>query len=298
VDLGDDWNGKVLLMRSRLGTSIGRALVAVSQHMPHVTQGLPAGTIYRPMDRYDIESFVEQCERVVRLSDDLRRLARPKNFLRVITITQVPTNYGRKDVAHVIKEHCGIEVAPKDVVFRFKRWGRQSDMAYVLCPSEKAADHCVAQIQELAVPKRAAYGALFGAAFLWSGRTSLFLSHPKLDFLLHDSKFWVFTTGWQEDMTEDEFLAVMYQMKFTPSAAVRHPISADKSSAFFMQFENMAKTKKAMTQLRRLKRRWRMKDATPFFAYPRRIDIHRLSEDQHDDDDSAADSEIDEPVEY
>lgn len=298
VDLGDDWSEKVLLMRSRLGRSIGRALVAMPSHVPHITQGLPAGTSYRPMDRYDVESFVEQCERYVRLSDDLRRLARPSNFLRVVTITQVPTNYGRKDVAHVIRTHCGVEVQPKDVVFRFKRWGRQSDTCYVLCPSEQTADHCVAQIQELAVPKRAAYGALFGAAFLWSGRSSLFLSHPSLDFLLHNSKFWVFTTGWQEDMTEEEFLSVMYQMKFTPSRAIRQPIAADKSSAFFMQFENMAMTKRAMTRLRRLKRRWRMKDATPFFAYPRRIDIHRLSEDQYEDEDSAADSELDEPIEY
>jgi len=295
VDVGDE---HVLLMRSRLGASIGRALVAVSDHVPHVAQGFPAGTSYRPMDRYDIEAFVEQCERFARLSDDLRHLARSRNFLRVITITQVPTNYGRQDIVHVIRTHCGVEVEPKDVVFRFKRWGRQSDMCYLLCPSVEAADHCVAQIQELAVPKRAAYGALFGAAFLWSGRSSLFISNPKLDFLLHDSKFWVFTTGWQEDMTEEEFLAVMYQMKFTPSRAVRHRIPADSSSAFFMQFENMAMTKRAFTRLRRLKRRWRMKEASPFFAYPRRIDIHRHNEDQYDDEDSAADSELDEPIEY
>lgn len=298
VDLGDGWRDKILLMRSRLGRSIGRALVAVPEHVPHIKEGLPAGTAYRPMDRYDIESFVEQCERFVRLSDDLRRLARSKNFLRVVTITQVPTNYGRKDVVEVIRTHCGVEVQPRDVVFRFKRWGRQADMCYVLCPTVDAAKHCVAQIQELAVPKRAAYGALFGAAFLWSGRSTLFLSHRNLDFLLHDSKFWAFTTGWQEDMTEEEFQQLMDQMKFYPTRVARHRIAADNSCAFFMEFPNMRLVKKSMTKLRRLKRRWRINEAEPFFAYPRRVDIHRHGEDRYDDEDSAGDSEIDEPVEY
>ena len=36
----------------------------------------------------------------------------------------------------------------------------------------------------------------------------------------------------------------------------------------------------------------------PFFAYPRRIDVHRSEEDVYDDEDSADDSEIDEPAEY
>mmetsp|Transcript_167346 Transcript_167346/g.321448 ORF Transcript_167346/g.321448 Transcript_167346/m.321448 type:complete len:403 (-) Transcript_167346:37-1245(-) len=298
IDLGDTWHERVLLMRSRLGVSLGRALVALPEHVPHITQGLPPGTTYKPMDRYDIEAFVEQCERFIRLSDDLRRLARPENFLRTITITQVPSNYGRQDVVHVIRSHCGVEVVPRDVVFRFKRWGRQADVCYVVCPSVQAADHCVAQIQELAVPKRAAYGALFGATFLWSSRATHFLCDPSLDFLLHDSKYWVFTTGWQEDMLEDEFLQVMYQMKFFPVRAIRYHILADRSSAFFIQFDKMDMTKRCMSRLRRLKHRWRMKRETPFFAYPRRVDVHRLNEDRYEDEDSGADSELEEPVQY
>jgi len=137
VDLGDAWHNSVLLMRSRLGLSIGRAVVAVTSHVPHVKMALPEGTTYRPMDRHDVESFIEQCERFVNLSDDLRRLARPENFLRVITITEVPSTYGRKDIVHVIRERCAVEVCPQDVVFRFKRWGRQSDTCYVLCPPQR-----------------------------------------------------------------------------------------------------------------------------------------------------------------
>ncbi|CAK0896673.1 unnamed protein product, partial [Prorocentrum cordatum] len=203
-----------------------------------------------------------------------------------------------RDVVNVMKMHCGVTVDPRDVIFRFKRWGRQSDTCYVILPTVQQVDHCIQQIQELAVPKRAAYGALFGATFLWSSRAALFLCHPDLDFLLHDSKFWVFTTGWQEDMGTDEFMALMNQMQFCPVRAVRHPMEADRSNAFFMELDGMEMTKRAMIRLRRLKWRWRMKREVPFLAYPRRVDIHRLSEDQYEDEDSAADSDIDEPVHY
>eukprot|EP00933_Yihiella_yeosuensis_P013767 TRINITY_DN12605_c1_g1_i1.p1 TRINITY_DN12605_c1_g1~~TRINITY_DN12605_c1_g1_i1.p1 ORF type:complete len:403 (-),score=47.93 TRINITY_DN12605_c1_g1_i1:101-1309(-) len=301
VDLGDDWNEKILVMRSRLGVSIGRALIAMPAHVPHVTQAFPSPPSYRPMDRYEIEAFVEQCERFVKLSDDLRRLAQPENFNRVITITEVPSNYGRKDIAHVIQERCGVTVEPRDVVFRFKRWGRQSDTCYVLCPTEREATHCVAQIQELAVPKKAAHGSLFGAAFLWSSRNTLFVSNPDLDFLLQDSKTWVVTTGWQEDMTTEEFLAAMNQLQFYPVRAERYPISADNSTAFFMKFESMegwSGAKRAMTRLRKLKWRWRIKQNVPFFAYPRRVDVHRACEERYEDELSDGDSDIDEPIHY
>merc|ERR1719171_706045 len=99
------------------------------------------------MDRHGMAAFVEQTERYQRLSDDLRRLALPENFLRVITIMEVPATYGRRDIADVILKHCGVVVPPRDVVFRFKRWGVQSSAFYVICPSSQEAVHCVAQIQ-------------------------------------------------------------------------------------------------------------------------------------------------------
>jgi len=299
VNLGEDWRDRIFFMRSRLGISIGRAIVSFADHVPHVVQALPPGATYRPMDRNDVEAFVEQSERLVRLSDDLRRLARPENFLRLLTITEVPVTYGRKDVAHVINEHCGVVVRPQDIVFRFKRWGRQSDTCYVLCPDAQSVDHCVNRIQELAVPKRAAYGSLFGAAFLWSSRATLFLSSPSLDFLVQDDPRWVFTTGWQEDMQAEEFQNVMAQLKFFPLQVVKQTIEADRSAAFFMQFDDMSRTKRAMMRLRKLRWRWRVKKETPFFAYPRRVDVHRECEDGiYDDDASGGDSDIDEPVHY
>ena len=53
-----------------------------------------------------------------------------------------------------------------------------------------------------------------------------------------------------------------------------------------------------MKQLRRIRRRWRLKPETPFLAYPRRVDVHRTSEEAYDDEDLASDSDIDEPVHY
>ena len=70
-------------------------------------------------------------------------------------------------------------------MFGIPRWGRQGDTCYVCCPTPEAVDHCVQEIQdwgvhwsrqklfsmgitgnpdeELAVPKRAAHGSLFGS---------------------------------------------------------------------------------------------------------------------------------------
>lgn len=124
---------------------------------------------------------------------------------------------------------------------------------------------------------------------------------PDLDFLLHGSNSWVFTTGWQEDMTEEEFLQVMNQLDFYPVKAHRHHTTADGSSSFFMKFEQMdgaIGAKRAMKRLKRLKWRWRIKQTVPFFAYARRIDVHRACEDRHEDELSDADSDIDEPIHY
>jgi len=298
VDLGDDWRDKVLVMRSRLGVSFGRALIATPEHVPHVKRELPHGVVYKQMDRYEVEAFVEQCERLVNLSDDLRRLAMPENFERVVTITEVPPLYGRQDIAYILQNHCGITVDLKDIVFRFKRWGRQSDTCYVVCPTVKEADHCISLIQELAVPKRAAYGSLFGATFLWSSRATMFISSAQLDFLVHDSKFWICTTGWQNDLQEPEFLSLLARTRIIPNRAVKFSKPEQNTAMFFMRFDNMKRTKQAMVRLRKLKWRWRIKRETPFFAYPRRVDIHQEGEDCYEDEDSASDSEIDEPVEY
>merc|ERR1712216_200947 len=102
-------------------------------------------------------------------------------------------------------------------------------------------------------------------------------------------------TGWQSEMTEDEFQSAMQQLEFYPARVVKHDIEADNSVAFFCDFNHMRLTKQAMMRLNKLKRRWRIKRETPFFAYPRMLDVHWKDETKYDDEDSAADSDIDEP---
>ena len=129
------------------------------------------------MDSSDVSCFVEQAERLQRLSDDLRRLSRPENHLKILTISEIPSSYGRRDVAHVLWERCQVAVEPRDVVFRFKRWGRQGDTCYVLCPSSEAVDHCVQEIQ-------VGFRSWFGCCVAWrswrcpSGRPMAACSGP------------------------------------------------------------------------------------------------------------------------
>lgn len=38
------------------------------------------------------------------------------------------------------------------------------------------------------MPERVQYASLFGCSFLWSYRSSVFISHPELDFQTHRAK--------------------------------------------------------------------------------------------------------------
>lgn len=332
----------ILLMRSRLGRSTGRALIKCAEpcaHAVNLFKGLmgsctgsesPAfhsGKItsqeqlftgeenenesaptYRPMDRHDMRLFVEQCEAYVRFSEDLRRLAgadlnysedslllregtekvedpkefcgrRNENFLRVVTIHNVPRAYGRADLAWAIEQavnkesegegeavsagtlnpvavdtpenstptdepsfpkpcsnlldneanliggtnsyHGGvgykIKIPAKNVVFTFKRYGQQSDEAYILLRSQAEAEKVLSRVQEVAVPKHAKYETLFGCSFLSATRSGLFLQNSELDFETGcESKYQIVTSGWDKDMSADEFHTFLNQLKFFP----------------------------------------------------------------------------------
>merc|ERR1739845_249277 len=99
-------------------------------------------------DRSDAEVFVEQCERFVNLSDDLRRIAHPDNFGKVVTVSEVPDSYCRQDITSIFEKVCSVSINPRDVVFRFKRWGRQSNTCYVACSSVTDPSHSIAKLQE------------------------------------------------------------------------------------------------------------------------------------------------------
>jgi len=295
---------KVLVMRNRLGRSTGRAVVASREAMKDVQRAfLPDGqVILRPLDQAGVELFVEQCERFLRFSDDIKRLAARENFHRVVTLWGVPKSYGRLDVAYILRQECNVEVQPWDIVFRYKKFGVQSDECYVLCKNAGDASRLLTRVQEMAVPKIRVYGSYFGAAFLWCARSALFISEnlknlsPHLEFELPKSKNWIFLCGWNGAMTEPEFESLLSSFKMYPKTIKRIEIPSDGTCGFFMRFEDMVTTKRVFSRLNRLRRRWRLKPNTPFFAYPALCDVHWSHEDKYADEDSASDNELDEPI--
>nr|BAN65007.1 hypothetical protein [Babesia bovis] len=140
-------------------------------------------------DEHDVKCYVEQCERYLTLSEELRKLADPTNLHRIVTVTGMNKSYGRLELAEVIKKHTSVLVKPTNIVFRFKSNGEQEPTAWVLCDTISDANRLIAELQEVAIPKRYQYGSLMGASFLYSARSSLFLSHPELDFITSKSKY-------------------------------------------------------------------------------------------------------------
>lgn len=299
---------EVLLMRSRLGKSTGRAAILTEKPYSKdmLTRFIKRGQLAdperglrgRPMDKHDLALFVDQCQRFHDLSDDLSHLARPEHFNRVITISDVPRTYRRQDVCDVILRHCDVSIPPGDVIFRFKRWGAQSDTCYIIAPTEKDAGHILAQVQELAVPKHAKYGSLFGASFLWSSRNNLFVQQEELNFAIA-SPYIVFTTGWGS-LEKDEFDSFLHELGFFPKKTVG-PVTQHDATGFFLEFHDMMQTKNALMRLRKLKRRWRMRTHQTLFAHARRVDVHWDFQDALGlgyDDEKDDDADLDEPVLY
>ncbi|GBE58717.1 hypothetical protein, conserved [Babesia ovata] len=254
-------------------------------------------------DEHDVKCYVEQCERYLTLSEDLRRFADPTNLHRIVTVTGMNKTYGRLELAEVIERHTNVKVNPLNIAFRFKSNGEQDSTAWVLCDSTRDANRIIAKLQEVAVPKRYQYGALMGASFLYAARSSLFLSDPGLDFVTKKSKYQVFTLGWQPDIDEEELTHLANSLKFFPKSVkvVRLPGSdgtKEEVGAFF-ECDRMRNTKKLMVRLHMLKRRWKIPEHSPFYAYPKTADVRWASDNGvYAEDDPADDSDLDEPVHY
>ncbi|CBZ53267.1 conserved hypothetical protein [Neospora caninum Liverpool] len=274
--------------RSRLGRTVGRCLVLLPSPaaafltaedrkalQTRLAGTLPAGSTVTACDRNDVENLIEEFERYFFLTEDLQRLGVPSNLRKVVTLSPVPPTYGRREVRDVLREHAQVDVDHRDIVFRFRKDGVQGDTCYVLCRTERDAGVVLSKIQETAVPNRVHYGQLFGCSFLWASRSALFLCDSQLDYLPGRSPFQVFTTGWEGDVSEEEFANLAYQLRLFPKAVRKfaHPGGEDVSS-FFLEFHRMRDAKLTMADLR-------FEDDAKFA-----------------DEDSAADSDLDEPIDY
>lgn len=289
----------ILIMRSRAGRPAGRVGILTEEKIleQDIRRYFPDDIFIRVLDYYDVALFVEQCERYWNFADDLRWLARPEFFNRIVTITEIPKTYGRMELADVILQHSKITVEPRDIVFRFRKGGVQSDVAWVVCASERDARSIISSIQETAVPKRVQYGTMFGAAFLWAARSSLFITDPGVDFLIKFSKNQVFTTGWDIDVTVEDFKSLLWELKIYPKTITRFETFTGQNS-FFLEFDRMKDAKLVMSRLQRIKKIWKLPQADAFFAFPRTADVIWACEHITDAEDSAADTDLDEPVEY
>lgn len=294
-------SSKILVMKSLIGDHTGRVCLLVGPD--EVPSNLPAGALTRPLDITDTELFVEQCERFHDFTRDVRRLATEAaddGFNRVVTLSGVPKSFSRKDVAALISEatkHSVTVSQLRDVVFRFKPNGQQSDTCFVLMKSETEALQVIKAVQEYPAPLRRVYGTSFGCSFVFADRSALFITDPSLDYQLEGSKYWVMTLGWNSELDESQMAQVLHKMAIYPNKVVK-VASGGVGGEFLLRFDRMKNTKLVFTRLNRLKRRWRIPSNTPFFAYPVRADIHYSGDTVHEDQRDDCDSDLDEPVMY
>ena len=292
---------KILIMKSQIGDFTGRAIALADPNTP-LPSTSPSNITVRSLDRTDTELFVEQCERYFNFTRDIRRLANEASsdgFNRVVTITGVPKSYKRSDIAAIISEATKNLVSVSklaNIVFRFKKNGYQSDTCFVLLDTADDAYSVIKAIQEYAVPQRRVYGTSFGCSFLFADRSSLFISHPELDYALDSSKYWVMTLGWDSGLDETQMAAVLNKMAIYPNKILK--VTGGSGGEFLLRFDRMKNTKLVFTRLNRLKRRWRIASNIPFFAYPVKADIHFEGDVQHADEAEDCDSDLDEPIMY
>ncbi|UVC50118.1 hypothetical protein MACK_003987 [Theileria orientalis] len=325
-------NDEVHIKRSRFGYPFGVALALVDQATPNfdfkfdksdanpsnlsrstttsslsglynsIVENLPRESSVFLCDEHEVSCFVEQCERLLTLPEDLRRLSNPEFLHRIVSVTGFTSSYGRFELSEVIQNSTNVKVDPKNIIFRFKDDGYQDSLAWVICDSVKQANTIISKLQEVPVPKRYQYGNLMGAAFLYSSRSSFFLSDPSLDFITKRSKYQVFTMGWHSDVDETELKNLTDGLKFYPKNIKIHKIKSkeEKTSetCAFLEFDRMRNAKKIMHRLQIIKKRWKIPDISAFYAYPKMADVLWKSQNGDYKNDEMFNGDLDEPVEY
>lgn len=291
----------IMLMKSGIGEFTGRAVVLAPPTA--VLPKIPSPeTLVRSIDRSDTELFVEQCQRLAEFTSDIRRIAEvcgrsEEDLQRVVTLTGLPKTFSRADVVELVQKATkGLVTVetPRDVVFRFKKHGYQSDTCFVLLRSSEDCLAVIKAAQEYPVAKRSVYGTEFGCSFVHADRSALFLSDPSLDYVLGRSKYWVMSLGWSSELGEEGMKGVLEKLAIFPNKVV-----SVGTGSFLLRFDRMKNAKLVFARLQRLKRRWRIGTHVPFFAYPVRADLHFSdSNGAHADEALDDDTDLDEPVMY
>lgn len=79
--------------------------------------------------------------------------------------------------------------------------------------------------------------------------------------------------GWHSDVDESELRTLTESLKFYPKDIKVFKINSkdpEKSeTCAFLEFDRMRNTKKVMTRLQMIKKRWKIPDHSGFYSYPR-----------------------------
>ncbi|KYN99209.1 hypothetical protein PRSY57_0811300 [Plasmodium reichenowi] len=172
-------------------------------------------------DDYEIEKFVEECERFLRFTDDIKRISKFENLDKIITIINIPSCYGRKELSEIIYTACNVRIELNNIIFRFKKNGIQSDCAYILCNNIKDANIIIHTIQEYPVAKKYHLTEFYGTSFLYASKNNLFISSEKLDYITIFSKYKIFTCGWHKDISIKEFESFLITLKIFPKKIIK-----------------------------------------------------------------------------
>ncbi|CAK0896672.1 unnamed protein product, partial [Prorocentrum cordatum] len=125
VDLGGEWRERVLVMRSRLGRSTGRALVATAQHAPHVAPA--ARELEEEGDKVEVQGVAKPSGRWTATTwspssssanaSSLSARNRPPAPGAARALPPGAHDHGgalelrqERDVVNVMKMHCGVTV--------------------------------------------------------------------------------------------------------------------------------------------------------------------------------------------
>ncbi|SCN63007.1 conserved Plasmodium protein, unknown function [Plasmodium chabaudi chabaudi] len=172
-------------------------------------------------DDYEIEKFVEECERFIRFTEDIKRISSFENLNKIVTIINIPSCYGRKELSQVIYDCAKIKVKLNNIIFRFKKNGIQSDSAYILCNTANDANILLNKMQEYPIAKKYHLKEFYGAAFLYASKNNLFVSSDKLDYITMFSKYKIFTCGWHRDISIKEFESFLITLKIFPKKIIK-----------------------------------------------------------------------------
>ncbi|CXJ17667.1 conserved Plasmodium protein, unknown function [Plasmodium berghei] len=172
-------------------------------------------------DDYEIEKFVEECERFIRFTEDIKRISSFGNLNKIVTIINIPSCYGRKELSQVIYDCAKIKVKLNNIIFRFKKNGIQSDCAYILCNTANDANMLLNKMQEYPIAKKYHLKEFYGAAFLYASKNNLFISSDKLDYITIFSKYKIFTCGWHRDISIKEFESFLITLKIFPKKIIK-----------------------------------------------------------------------------